>query len=180
MLFLYNTGSRADEVAQLLIGDLHCHDSQPWVRILGKGNKVRICPLWSLTVDTIRPLIEGRDASEQVFLNRRHQPTTRFGIFAVVKRHATEAMKAAPTLQRKRVSPHTIRHTTACHLLKSGVDINTVRAWLGHVSVDTTNVYAQIDLEMKIDALSHCEIFDQAPQKRWKEKLGVIEFLKSL
>lgn len=180
MLFLYNTGSRVDEVAQLLIEDLHCRDPQPWVRILGKGNKVRICPLWALTVDTLRPLIEGRAATERVFLNRRHQPITRFGIFALVKRHATEAAKATPTLQGKRVSPHTIRHTTACHLLKSGVDINTVRAWLGHVSVDTTNIYAQIDLEMKIDALTHCEIFDTTPQKRWKEKPSVLEFLKSL
>ena len=180
MLFMYNTGTRADEVAHLAIDDLHLNDSQPCVRILGKGNKVRKCPLWPLTVRTLTPLIVGRPAQERVFLNRRKQPITRFGIFAVVKRHASKAGKSTPALLEKRVGPHTIRHTTACHLLKAGVDINTVRAWLGHVSIDTTNVYAQIDLEMKTKALRHCEIFEKAPRKCWMGKNGVLQFLRSL
>jgi site-specific recombinase XerD len=61
-------------------------------------------------------------------------------------------------MKNKRVSPHTIRHSTACHLLRAGNDINTIRGWLGHVSLDTTNVYAEIDLQMKAEALSKCEI----------------------
>ena len=180
MLFLYNTGARADEVAHLSIDDLRLSDPQPCVRILGKGSKVRKCPLWSLTIKSLTPLINGRDPSERAFLNRRKQPITRFGIFALVKRYATKAAQSMPFLQRKRISPHTIRHTTACHLLKAGVDINTVRAWLGHVSIDTTNVYAQVDLEMKTEALKHCEVFDKVPRKCWKGKPGVLQFLKSL
>ena len=180
MLFMYNTGTRADEVAHLTIDDLHLNDVQPCVRILGKGNKVRNCPLWPLTVRTLAPLIVGRDAQERVFLNRRKQPITRFGIFAVVKRYALKAGESTPALLQKRVGPHTIRHTTACHLLKAGVDINTVRAWLGHVSIDTTNVYAQIDLEMKTKALRHCEIFEKTPRKCWKGKNRVLQFLRSL
>lgn len=180
LLFLYNTGTRADEVAHLSIDDLRLNDSQPWVQILGKGSKARRCPLWSLTIKSLTPLIDGREPSERVFLNRRKQPITRFGIFAVVKRYATKAGESLPSLQRKRISPHTIRHTTACHLLKSGVDINTVRAWLGHVSIDTTNIYAQVDLEMKTKALRHTEIFDKATGKRWKGKHGVVQFLRSL
>jgi site-specific recombinase XerD len=180
MLFLYNTGTRADEVAHLSIDDLRLNDSEPWVHILGKGSKVRKCPLWSLTIKSLTPLIDGRAPSERVFLNRRKQPITRFGIFALVKRYTAQAGESIPSLRRKRVSPHTIRHTTACHLLKSGVDINTVRDWLGHVSLDTTNVYAQVDLEMKAKALRHTEIFDKSPRKRWKGKDGVVQFLRSL
>jgi site-specific recombinase XerD len=76
-----------------------------------------------------------------VFLNRCGQPLTRFGIHAIVERHALKTQVAIPSLATKRVSPHSIRHSTATHLLRAGADINTVRAWLGHASLDTTNVY---------------------------------------
>jgi len=77
------------------------------------------------------------------------------------------------------VSPHTIRHTTATHLLRAGVDINTIRAWLGHVSLNTTNVYAEVDLEMKAKALATCEI-RAVPQKHWKKDVALMQFLRSL
>jgi len=81
----------------------------------------------------------------------------------------------------KKVSAHTIRHTTAVHLLRADVDINTIRAWLGHVSLDTTNVYAEIDLEMKAKALAHCEIFSSGQTtKHWKDNPGLMAFLRSL
>ncbi len=86
-----------------------------------------------------------------------------------------------PSLATKRISPHTIRHTTATHLLRAGVDINTVRAWLGHVSLDTTNIYAEIDLETKAKALAKCEIGDAPkPKPRWREDPGLMAFLRSL
>jgi hypothetical protein len=86
-----------------------------------------------------------------------------------------------PSILSKRISPHTIRHTTAVHLLRAGVDINTIRAWLGHVSLDTTNVYAEIDLEMKAKALAHCEISIPSLTKRhWQQDKGLMAFLKSL
>ena len=78
------------------------------------------------------------------------------------------------------MSPHTIRHTTATHLLRAGVDINTIRAWLGHVSLTTTNVYAEVDLEMKAKALANCEVKGAKPQKPWREDKGLMEFLKTL
>ena len=83
---------------------------------------------------------------------------TRFGIHRLVTHYARLASKSAPSLSAKRVSPHVIRHTTAVHLLRSGVDINTIRAWLGHVSLDTTHVYAEVDLEMKATALASVDI----------------------
>ena len=85
------------------------------------------------------------------------------------------------SLARKRVSPHVIRHTTAVHLLRAGVDINTIRAWLGHVSIDTTNIYAEVDLEMKAKALAACDTGNPAhPKKMWRNNPSVMEFLSSL
>lgn len=86
-----------------------------------------------------------------------------------------------PTITQKRVSPHTIRHTTATHLLQSGVDINTIRAWLGHVSINTTNIYAEVNMEMKAKALSNCEIDRKHKVKNhWKDDKKLMDFLDSL
>jgi hypothetical protein len=81
---------------------------------------------------------------------------------------------------KKRVSPHTIRHTTATHLLRAGVDINTIRAWLGHVSLSTTNVYAEVDLEMKAKALANCKVEERTNGHSWKQDKGLMEFLRTL
>lgn len=180
LLFLYNTGARADEVARLTVADVYL-DRSPSVRVLGKRRKERICPLWSLTAQNLRAIIAGRPGDAPAFLNCRGQALTRFGIHALVVRYVEKARHKMPSLSTKRVSPHTIRHTTAVHLLRAGVDINTIRAWLGHVSLNTTNVYAEIDLEMKAKALAHCEIFSSQPQNRdWKEQPELMEFLRSL
>jgi integrase/recombinase XerD len=99
----------------------------------------------------------------------------------LVKRNVNKATHRVVSLCKKRVSAHTIRHTTAVHLLRSGVDINTIRAWLGHVSLDTTNIYAEVDLEMKAKALAHCEIAESEPiHKLWHENQGVMNFLRNL
>ncbi|MFQ5814004.1 MAG: tyrosine-type recombinase/integrase [Anaerolineae bacterium] len=180
LLFLYNSGARAEEAARLTISNLNLGPS-PSVSILGKGNKTRLCPLWTWTARTIALLVEGRSPSEQVFLNRLGQPLTRFGVYTLVKRTIARAIKKAPSLADKRVGPHTIRHTTAVHLLRSGVDINTIRAWLGHVSLNTTNVYAEVDLQIKAKALAHCEVSGtRKGRKRWREDPNLMDFLKSL
>jgi site-specific recombinase XerD len=184
LLFLYNTGARADEAAQLKIADLNLapapKKSFSSVRIRGKGNKLRQCPLWAQTVEELRPLIGQRQEDEHVFLNRRAQPLTRFGIHTLVERYVAKASTELPSLSKKRVSPHTIRHATATHLLRAGVDLNTIRAWLGHVSLETTNIYAEIDLEMKAKALAQCEIKEQAVDKHWREDEVLMAFLRSL
>jgi integrase/recombinase XerD len=184
LLFLYNTGARADEAAQAHIGDLslpQVPDRDPAsVLIRGKGNKFRRCPLWSRTVRELEELMRGRGPAEHVFLNRFGRPITRFGIHTLVERSAARAAARVVSLTTKRVSPHTIRHTTATHLLRSGVDINTIRAWLGHVSLATTNVYAEVDLEMKAKALANCEIAAEKNGQPWREDAGLMEFLRSL
>lgn len=184
LLFLYNAGTRADEAAQVHIGDLILPQvperDVASVKIRGKGNKPRSCPLWASTVGELLPLIGGRDISEHVFLNRCGQPLTRFGIHAMVERYAAKVAAQIPSMVKKRVSPHTIRHTTATHLLRAGVDINTIRGWLGHVSVDTTNVYAEVDLEMKAKALETCEIKEAKRKRPWRQDKGLMEFLDTL
>jgi integrase/recombinase XerD len=184
LLFLYNTGGRADEVAHVRIVDLDLgatpERDPSSVLIHGKGNKSRRCPLWTKTVNELLPLVGDRDTAENVFLNRRGQPLTRFGIHALVERYATIVAAKLPSMAKKRASPHTIRHTTATHLLRAGVDINTIRAWLGHVSLATTNVYAEVDLEMKTRALASCEVKGEKPKKLWREDHGLMEFLRTL
>src|SRR5262249_25515934 len=129
LLFLYNAGTRADETAQVRIGDLTLPQvpdrDLASVLVRGKGNKTRRCPLWTQTVRELAALAEGREPSEHVFRNRYGRPITRFGIHALVERYAARAVKDLPSLASKRVSPHTIRHTAATHLLRAGVDINT-------------------------------------------------------
>lgn len=154
LLFLYNSGARASEAVGVTVADLDLPAThQASVRLMGKGSKVRRCPLWASTAGALKTLIGERPATAAVFVNRRGQPLTRYGVHDLVARYGTSVAHRLPSLQQKRVSPHTIRHTTATHLLRAGVDINTIRAWLGHVSVDTTNVYAEIDLASKAKAL---------------------------
>lgn len=184
LLFMYNTGARADEVAHVQIGDLDLARTSSTgfssVLIHGKGNKQRRCPLWTRTVKEIASLIQDRAPSECVFLNRRRQPLTRFGIHALVKRYAEAVAAQIPSIAKKSVGPHVIRHTTATHLLRSGVDINTIRAWLGHVSLATTNIYAEVDLEMKAKALAACEVGDSVGNTPWRQDKGLMEFLRTL
>jgi site-specific recombinase XerD len=180
LLFLYNSGARADETAQLVIRDIDLL-SPAFVKILGKGNKVRHCPLWPVTTKVLKTVIANRDSKERLFLNRCGQPITRFGIYAMVERHVSKVVKSIPSLATKQVSPHTIRHTTAVHLLRAGVDINTIRAWLGHISLNTTNIYAEVDLEMKAKALATCDVGEKTQKtKRWREDTKLMSFLCSL
>jgi site-specific recombinase XerD len=184
LLFLYNTGARASEIAGLCIKDLdlardpeHAFSS---VTFLGKGNKKRRCPLWPLTAAELALAIEGRGPSERVFLNRVGQPITRFGIHQLVKRCVQRIAQDRPSLIAKKVSPHVIRHTAGTHLLRAGVDINTIRAWLGHVSLETTNIYAEIDLQTRARALALCEPNLPRTPKPREPKAGLMSFLHSL
>ena len=183
LLFLYNSGARASEVARVNVEDLDWDSNGTGsVKLHGKGNKVRFCPLWAKTMTELLPLTRGRSGDASVFLNRYGNRITRFGIYSLVERHLQSAAKKAPSLKKKRVSPHTIRHTTATHLLRAGVDINTIRAWLGHVSIDTTNVYAETDLAIKAKALATCDPGSGVSQgkSKWRDDPDLMQFLRSL
>jgi site-specific recombinase XerD len=183
ILFLYNSGARVTEAASLTIGNLLCDNiTCPQVRIYGKGKKIRTCPLWERTVKILNPLIEGRHQSEHVFLNRYGNPVTRFGVYELIERNVAKATLIAPSIAKKNVSPHTIRHTTACHLYEAGTDINTIRAWLGHASVNTTNIYTEVSMQTKEAAVKSLttNVQDNLVTKKWKLNKGIMDFLKTL
>jgi site-specific recombinase XerD len=166
LLFLYNTGARVQEAADLRVGHLAL-DRQPWVRLHGKGDKWRTCPLWKETAEHLRRLIERPDGvagpEEAVFCSPRGTALTRFGLYKIVRRHASR-FDAAPGRRGRRVTPHTLRHTAAVHLLEAGVEVNMIRGWLGHVSLETTNRYAEISLRTKAAALDTCSSPVRAPK----------------
>lgn len=186
LLFLYNTGVRAEEAASMKISALTLPSRKsdktiPIATILGKGRKTRRCPLWDKTTEILAALTKDRNPEDPVFLNRLGQSITRFGVYEMVTRYGNMLEAKMPAVKDKRISPHTIRHTTATHLLQAGVDINTIRAWLGHVSVNTTNIYAEVNLEMKAKALQTCAPEESGKKKiKWENDENLLTFLENL
>jgi site-specific recombinase XerD len=157
---LYNTGMRVQELVDLNVN--HLRFSRPYtVRIHGKGRKERTCPLWKETIAALKAHIEKRgvnlDDATPLFVNRAGNRLTRFGVSYILAHRVAEAANVCPSLLTRKVTPHTIRHTTAMHLLQSNVDLNMIRSWLGHASIETTNTYVEIDLEMKRKTLRAAE-----------------------
>lgn len=154
--FLYNTGARIQEALDVRAVDLRL-DLPGHVRLFGKGRKERVCPLWSDTVVRLRSWMAetgvAAGSNSHLFTNRDGRPLSRFGARYILNKYVKLAAVGSPGISAKRVTPHVLRHTTAMHLLQAGVDLNTIRCWLGHASVNTTNRYVEIDLEMKRRAL---------------------------
>ena len=182
LLFLYNTGARVQEIADLRIRQLDL-GPRSQVRLHGKGDKWRVCPLWVLTTERLRELLAERpeDANAPVFVSRTGKALTRFGIYKIVRRHGT----GEPGSNGQAVTPHTWRHTAAVHLLEAGVEVNVIRAWLGHVSLDTTHRYAEITVQMKAQVLEACEppvAASTGPHRtgRWRHDESLLEWLRSL
>jgi site-specific recombinase XerD len=122
LLFLYNSGTRATEAVRVAIEDLTWDSAGTGsVKIQGKGRKIRFCPLWKKTMAELQPLIRGRDTASPLFLNRYGEAMTRFGIHALVTRHAEAAAEKIPSLKTKRISPHTIRHYVAFRTMSSDI-----------------------------------------------------------
>jgi integrase/recombinase XerD len=152
LLILYNTGARVQEIVDLKIADLRL-DSSGQVKLLGKGKKQRACPLWPETIDAINEYLENRNPKDpdedHLFLNANDKPITRFGIRYITKQYAKSAGTKCPSINNKVVTPHTLRHSTAMHLIRAGNDINTVSYWLGHADINTTHIYVEIDMDIK-------------------------------
>ena len=184
LLFMYNTGARAQETADARVSWLNL-DPPPKVNILGKGRKWRTCPLWEAVAKELRDLIAERPVGgsddRPLFLNRQGSAMTRFGLWSIIHKYRDRAAVTIPGLKTKRVTPHTIRHTTAMHLLQSGVEINVIRSWLGHVNLATTHRYVEIDLAMKRKALASCELTVAADgQSRWRSDPDILSWLETL
>ena len=182
LLLLYNTGARVSEIVQLKLTDLRL-DGAAQVKLSGKGNKYRSCPLWSETVEALQDYIKHRTPKDpviqQLFLNANGSRLTRFGVRYITGKHASVAKSKCSSISDKTITPHTIRHTTAMHLLRSGNDINMVSYWLGHATTNTTHIYVEIDMEMKRKMLQKTEAPAVHNPLPW-QKPGVLEWLKSL
>ena len=183
ILFLYNTGARAQEVADLRTEHLDL-GGHPLVRLHGKGGKWRTCPLWQQTARLLTALLgpAGPAPAPGAPVFAAHgQPLTRYGIYKVIRRHAS---RFDDPRTGRRISPHTFRHTAAVHLLESGVEVNVIRGWLGHVDLATTNRYAEINTKTKLAALEATQPPDSSGASRttpvWRSDETLLKWLASL
>jgi site-specific recombinase XerD len=153
------------------------------VRLRGKGRKERHCPLWPETVALLRALLKRtpRGEGEPIFVNRYGDPLKASGVRFKLKKYVAAAAQRVPSLAGKRVSPHKFRHATAVSLVAAGVDVTVIRDWLGHESLDTTNIYARASLETKRKALEKVDP-SARPGKppRWKREVELLNWLDSL
>lgn len=182
-LFMYNTGARVQEVIDLRVDALQLE--RPYqAQIVGKGNKARICPLWLDTVKLLRELLSRRGIvgtpDAPVFTHHRGDRLTRYGVRYLLAKYVRVAADSCPSLKgKRRIHPHCMRHTMAMHMLQAGADINTVRACLGHVRLETTNRYAEVNLDMKREVLSKYSSPGKVPRP-WKRDENLVEWLESL
>lgn len=184
LLFLYNTGARVSEALDVRVRDVE-RVKPPQVRLRGKGRRERLCPLWGETIRALDrlPTMQSKSPEQLVFLNRLGEYLTRDGVAHLLRRYVRQAAADLPILQRRKVTPHVLRHSCAVALLQAGVDISVIRDYLGHASVATTNRYITTNLRMKREAL---EAFWRrsglAPTRisPWRPKPSVLSFLASL
>ena len=180
---MFNTGGRVQEIADVRICDLQL--TRPFqVRLFGKGRKERYCPLWPQTAAVLRAFCQQRNldlhSESHVFLNHRGHPLTRFGIRHILARCLGVAGDKTPNLKKKRLHPHSLRHSTAVALLKSGVDLSTISHLLGHASPTTTNRYARVDLEMKRQAIAKVKPVPRRSSIPWNKDRTLLDWLESL
>lgn len=185
LMLLYNTGARVSEVAQLKVGQLDLA-SPARVRLLGKGSKWRTCPLWSQTAKALQAMLDERAVAlspeASVFVGTTQDRMTRFGIYKRIRHYAKLWGSTDVKASHTHVTPHVLRHTTAVHLLESGVEVNVIRGWLGHVNLETTNRYAEITVRMKAEALKLLDpIADTGARKSaWRNDAAMLAWLSSL
>ncbi len=181
LAMLYNTGARVSEMIGVRVVDVIL-DGGACVHLHGKGRKLRSIPLWKSTVVEIRawlrlnPVLRGEAA---LLPNRDGQAMSRSNVTQRLNLAVTRAQVEQPSLAKKRVSPHTLRHTSAMHLLQSGVPFNVIALWLGHESTTTTHRYVEADLAMKEKALARLEEPD-TKMGRYKAPDSLLRFLQTL
>ncbi len=181
LAMLYNTGARVSEIIGVRVADVVL-DGGACVHLHGKGRKQRSVPLWPTTVAEVRawlrvnPTLRG-DAS--LLPNREGHAMSRSNVVQRLELAVARAANQAPNILKKRISPHIIRHTTAMHLLQSGVPFNVIALWLGHESITTTHRYVEADLTMKEKALARLEAPDTTI-RRFKAPDLLMRFLQTL
>jgi len=181
-LLMYNTGARVSEIIGVKVGDVVLDASAACVHLHGKGRKQRSVPLWRSTAKTLRAWLHVNpqfDGTSPLLPNRSGHEMTRANVTLRLASAVQRATETQPALAKRQVSPHTIRHTTAMHLLQSGVDISVIALWLGHESPVTTHHYVEADLAMKERALAR--LHDPGAKiLRYRASDSLLDFLRTL
>ena len=151
----FAAGLRVSELVGLRLQDLRLHP-EPCVHVHGKGRRERVLPLWKETTEAVRAWLDVRAEAtgHELFLNARSRPMTRSGFEYILAKHVAAATDAAPSIARKRVSPHVLRHTCAMHVLQATHDVRKVSLWLGHATMKSTEIYLRADPTEKLAALN--------------------------
>lgn len=180
LLLAIQTGLRNSEITSLLWSDIEL-DTGPHVRCLGKGRKMRCTPLRPDVAETVEDWLaeQETDPHAPVFPSLRGGPMSADAFQRLVTRHASTASRQCPSLTKKRVTPHTLRHTAAMALLHRGVDLSVIALWLGHESTETTQIYLHADMRLKERALGHAQENGVAPD-RFQPPDALMTFLESL
>lgn len=181
LALLYNTGARVSEVIGVKVADVVLAPAA-CVHLHGKGRKQRSVPLWRSTVKVIRAWLRLNPhlgPASALLPNRAGQAMTRSNVTQRLALAVQAAARTTPSLEGRAISPHCLRHSTAMHLLQSGVDISVIALWLGHESPTTTHQYVEADLAMKQKALSRLQD-PNVVARRFKADDSLLEFLKTL
>jgi len=180
LLLAVQTGLRVSELISLRCIDIVL-GTGAHVRCTGKGRKERCTPLRKETVAALRAWLRQRDcdSSGTLFPNTRGRNLSRHGVKYILQKHAGSAKQRCPTLRKKKISPHVLRHTTAMDLLQHGVDLFVIALWLGHEKVETVQAYLHANMELKEKALSKTPPFNGG-MKRFRPDDELLEFLKGL
>ena len=183
LLFLARTGARVSEATGVNANDLHLERGRPQVLLHGKGRRDRVVPIPRDLVQSLTELLKERGLAhhepQPIFVGAHNERLTRFGATHIVRRAAARAKSTAPSLDGKPISPHIFRHSLAMKLLRSGVDLLTIQAWLGHAQIATTHRYAAADVEMMRRGLVKAGVSSDR-SARFRPKDAVLQMLESI
>lgn len=181
---LYDTGARVQEIVDLSVGDIRL-ESPAQARILGKGRKIRIVPIMDNTVALLTKYLGENDMLRPekwdypLFTNRMGQKLTRFGVSYILQKYVKMLKEDCPYIKQK-ISPHTLRHTKAMHLLQGGVSLDIIRDFMGHVDIKTTEIYARANLEAKRAAIEKVSPTPIPNVPSWKKDKSLLQWLQNL
>lgn len=180
MLLAIQTGLRASELANLSIDQI-IPGPHPLIRCIGKGRKERCIPLTRQAMDVLRAWLKERQGapSDPVFPSYRRGPLSLDALEKLVKKHAATAAQVCHSLHSKRVTPHVLRHTAAMQLRHAGVDLSVIALWLGHESIETTQIYLDADLESREAAVSRLAPVHNG-YRRYRASDDLLAFLTGL
>ncbi len=181
---MYDSGARVREICDLRVRDVRLQ-KPPTVTLTGKGCKTRSVPIMSSTASALsvyfsdNSLSRPEKADQPLFLNHQHGKLTRAGVTYILKKYFDAAKKVNPSLPQK-ISPHILRHSKAMHLLQAGVNLIYIRDFLGHVHVETTEIYAKADTEMKRRAIENAHIKVDPDLSAWTDDKDLMALLTNL